>query len=632
MPTPSCQQGGKRLLLKLELTLSSSDSSGRVVGRKGLTMGGFFKVLLGGALGAVLGIMFMKKQRAVKPDQSVQRPVARREPEPAPPPVAPVVPAASVAAPVAPEVVPPVAAAAVAPAVAAPSAPEPVVVVPAVPEPAIAIAPEPVVVPEPTPAPMPVPESVPAPTAVLLEPAEPPVTPAVVPAAAVAAVVAAEVPAPAEALSVVEAPPSEPAESHPVTWLAGAAVAGAAAAEVVEAAPAEAVEPEAVEPEAVEPEVAEPEVAEPEAVEPEIAEPEVAVVPPVLVAPLEAVEPSPPIQAAPEAPVYMNRVPSFVEAEAVAATVAAPETPSFEETTLSAEASEVLVTPELLEEPLPGAGWEPSAVFVQEEVELEELLPVVSDDVQPYEAPLITPEEGTDEAWDAAGWPEAAPAAAVGSAFAEEEPVPEWAAVVPFAAARVDEAPGEPELAVGFEPEVESEVIAEPAVGAQVQDAAEVVGAAEPTTEAAVGEDLRSRIEETRRRIREELEKPFAAVDEESPAVTQPPVAPVAAGAAATVIGEPMQTTVPSPRDGATAFAASAEASDEDASDYDAMRARIELTRSRLKAKAFDAMMAGESSLLGRDLEGSSTPTGPTASFDSEIEQTVDSTLREEDQ
>jgi hypothetical protein len=620
MPTSSYQQGGQRLLLKLELTLSSGDSSGRAVGRKGLTMGGFFKVLLGGTLGAVLGIMFMRKQRAVKPDQGARMPVTRHEPEPAPPPVAPVVPAAPMAAPVvapvAPEVVPPVAAAAVAPAVAAPPAPEPVVVVPAAPEPVIAVTPEPVVVPEPTPAPMPVPESVPAvpaPAAVLPEPqAEPPVTPAVVPAAAVAAVVAAEVAAPAEALPVPETPASEPADSHPAAWLAGAALAGAAAAQAVEAAPAAAAEPEVAEPEPV--------------------EPEVAVVPPVLVAPLEAVEPSAPIQAVPEAPVYMNRVPSFVEAEAVAATAAAPETPSFEETTLSAEASEVLVTPELLEEPLPGAGWEPSAVFVQEEVELEELLPVVSDDIQPYEAPLITPEEGTDEAWDAAGWPEAAPAAAVGSAFPEEEPVPEWADVVPFAVARVDEAPVEPEPVVGFEPEVESEMIAEPGAGVQVPGAAEVVGAAALTTEAAVGEDLRSRIEETRRRIREELEKPFAAVDEETPAVTPSPMAPVAAAAPATVIGEPMRTTVQPPRESATASATSAEASDEDASDYDAMRARIELTRSRLKAKAFDAMMAGESSLLGRDLEGSSSPTGPTASFDSEIEQTVDSTLREEDQ
>jgi len=35
--------------------------------------------------------------------------------------------------------------------------------------------------------------------------------------------------------------------------------------------------------------------------------------------------------------------------------------------------------------------------------------------------------------------------------------------------------------------------------------------------------------------------------------------------------------------------------------DYNAMRARIEQTRGRLKAKAFDAMMTGESALLGRE-------------------------------
>ena len=61
------------------------------------------------------------------------------------------------------------------------------------------------------------------------------------------------------------------------------------------------------------------------------------------------------------------------------------------------------------------------------------------------------------------------------------------------------------------------------------------------------------------------------------------------------------------------------------------MRARIELTRSRLKAKAFDAMMAGESALLGRDEDLPGGATRPAVTFDSEIEQTVDSTLREED-
>ena len=41
-------------------------------------------------------------------------------------------------------------------------------------------------------------------------------------------------------------------------------------------------------------------------------------------------------------------------------------------------------------------------------------------------------------------------------------------------------------------------------------------------------------------------------------------------------------------------------------------------------------MMAGESALLGRDSETSAAP-ARSATFDSEIEQTVDSTLREDD-
>ena len=49
---------------------------------------------------------------------------------------------------------------------------------------------------------------------------------------------------------------------------------------------------------------------------------------------------------------------------------------------------------------------------------------------------------------------------------------------------------------------------------------------------------------------------------------------------------------------------AEAELGLEEPVDYDSMKNRIESTRSRLKAKAFDAMMTGESALLGRDLEG----------------------------
>ena len=106
-----------------------------------------------------------------------------------------------------------------------------------------------------------------------------------------------------------------------------------------------------------------------------------------------------------------------------------------------------------------------------------------------------------------------------------------------------------------------------------------------------------------------------------------------AASAPAPVIGEAMRV-VPAPINGGTpaqpGTPAEAVASG-NGSDYDAMRARIELTRSRLKAKAFDAMMSGETALLGRDSEESAAAAKRAAAFDSEIDQTVDSTLREDD-
>ncbi len=64
------------MLIKLELMLSDRDGSGRLVLRKGRTMGGFFRFLLGGALGAVLGIMFVKKQAVTKTSRTAGAPAS----------------------------------------------------------------------------------------------------------------------------------------------------------------------------------------------------------------------------------------------------------------------------------------------------------------------------------------------------------------------------------------------------------------------------------------------------------------------------------------------------------------------------------------------------------------------------
>jgi ribonuclease E len=65
--------------------------------------------------------------------------------------------------------------------------------------------------------------------------------------------------------------------------------------------------------------------------------------------------------------------------------------------------------------------------------------------------------------------------------------------------------------------------------------------------------------------------------------------------------------------------------------DYDSMKSRIESTRSRLKAKAFDAMMTGEAALLGRDLEGR-VRDSKVSGVDRDIDETIETSLREEEE
>ena len=61
------------------------------------------------------------------------------------------------------------------------------------------------------------------------------------------------------------------------------------------------------------------------------------------------------------------------------------------------------------------------------------------------------------------------------------------------------------------------------------------------------------------------------------------------------------------------------------------MRRRIEETRARLKAKAFDAMMSGESALLSRDSGDKPVPKGDEVKLDGELESTIDESLSQEE-
>ena len=61
------------------------------------------------------------------------------------------------------------------------------------------------------------------------------------------------------------------------------------------------------------------------------------------------------------------------------------------------------------------------------------------------------------------------------------------------------------------------------------------------------------------------------------------------------------------------------------------MRRRIEETRARLKAKAFDAMMSGEAALLSRDSGERAVPGGEDHVLDEETDTVIDESLSQEE-
>jgi hypothetical protein len=61
------------------------------------------------------------------------------------------------------------------------------------------------------------------------------------------------------------------------------------------------------------------------------------------------------------------------------------------------------------------------------------------------------------------------------------------------------------------------------------------------------------------------------------------------------------------------------------------MRRRIEETRARLKAKAFDAMMSGEAALLSRDSGESPVPRDADLGVGDDVTQTIEEGLSEDD-
>src|SRR5680860_1271025 len=180
-------------------------------------------------------------------------------------------------------------------------------------------------------------------------------------------------------------------------------------------------------------------------------------------------------------------------------------------------------------------------------------------------------------------------------------------------------------------PRLTSEPAPEPALEPEPESAPSIPP--EMAAEDSVRADLKARIEETRRRIQQELDQPFSTdsvgeAGEEEASGVEPAGKPSAP--AASVVDEPPAS-------------AKTEVEGESASfDREAMRTQIEETRNRLKSKVFDAMMAGEEALLshsGEEEEGDETPerSGKAgvdevgALLDEEVDERIEDQLRESD-
>ncbi len=117
-----------------------------------------------------------------------------------------------------------------------------------------------------------------------------------------------------------------------------------------------------------------------------------------------------------------------------------------------------------------------------------------------------------------------------------------------------------------------------------------------------------------------------APVVEAEPVIEEEPAPAPVVEAEPVVVEEP----VAAPAEQAPAVDA-AVAREGGAIDQAEMRRRIEETRARLKAKAFDAMMSGEAALLSRDSGERAVPTGEEHGLDEETDSAIDESLSQEE-
>ena len=235
--------------------------------------------------------------------------------------------------------------------------------------------------------------------------------------------------------------------------------------------------------------------------------------------------------------------------------------------------------------------------------------------------------------------------------YGDETHVAETAAAVAtpeIDEAMVEEVPAEPAVVdeVPSAPVVAEEAVAEETVieAAPVRDAAAGL-VAETATSAgfAVAQEEPAAVSEFAPVV-----EPEPAVSEAEPIVAEAaePVAEVVEPAAepASAVAAVVAETVPEPEPTVVAPVAALEsepvvdeppapaaAREGGAIDQAEMRKRIEETRARLKAKAFDAMMSGESALLARDSGEKPVPKANDIKLDGDVESTIDESLSQEE-
>jgi hypothetical protein len=368
--------------------------------------------------------------------------------------------------------------------------------------------------------------------------------------------------------------------------------------------------------------------------------------PPVDWRPVPQPVPASPVSAAPAAPVL--NAPAGAQTPGVAESLVAEEAealeiiPAIEEAEPVAQVaqpadSDITLTRDFLEEPLPGSGWGPRAGIAVEEEALEDTTSVVPDVVLSHAGPELELERPRVESPDAA-------AVLARSEQVSEEPVADLPVLEELVELPVVEELVELPVVEESLTEITRPGMAEAEALAGAATVAERLPVVEraPLGDAALVDDLKSRIEETRRRIRHELEQPFDTAEG-----TKPPEPDWTVSAAVPVVEEaiaveplPTQALAAEPIRSETdelvverdELETGLESGAEEPIDYDSMKDRIESTRSRLKAKAFDAMMTGESALLGRDAEGADHGQRPVPGVDSEVDETIETSLREEEE